>query len=195
MATDIRAVDELRKRTGAGLMDCKRALDESGGDMAGAVLALKKKGLAGAEKREDRLALEGSVFSYIHTGGRIGVLLQLNCETDFVAKNELFQTLGRDLCLHIAASNPCYVGVINVPPAETEREMEVARSQAQGRPPQAVGAFIEGKMAKFHAQVCLLSQPFVKDPSQTVEELVRGHIARIGENIRIGRFARFQVGG
>jgi elongation factor Ts len=195
MEITARMVGELRERTGAGLLECKRALEEASGDPAAAVLILRKRGVAGAEKRVDRLALEGAVFSYIHTGGRIGVLLQLQCETDFVAKTSQFQALGRDLCLHIAAANPLYVGPADVPPLELEQVKEVARSQVAGKPPHAVEAIVQGKVAKHCAEVCLLPQPFVKDPSRTVEEVVRECIALVGENVRVGCFARFQIGG
>jgi elongation factor Ts len=176
-------------------MDCKRALQQADGDMENAVLVLKKQGAIGAEKRVDRQVPEGAIFSYIHTGCRIGVLLLLRCETDFVAKNSEFQTLGRDLCLHIAAANPSYVSAADIPADELQREREVATGQLAGKPAHAVEAMIQGKLAKYAAGVCLLQQPFVKNPSMTVEELLREYVARIGENIRVGRFARFQVGG
>jgi elongation factor Ts len=194
MEISAKMVGELRERTGAGLMECKRALVECGGDGEKAVLLLKKKGVAGAEKRLSREASEGLVASYVHTGGRIGVLLELNCETDFVAKNGQFGTLARDICLHIAAAQPAFLSSEEVPPEVIAREREVAESQVSGKPPHAVAAIVEGKLAKFFAGACLLQQPFVKNPDITVGNLIRENISRLGENIRVGRFVRFQVG-
>jgi elongation factor Ts len=187
-------VGELRERTGAGLLDCKKALAECDGDGERAVLLLRKKGIASADKRIDRQAQEGTIFSYIHTGGRIGVLLQLCCETDFVAKNEQFQALGKDICLHIAAANPTYVAADDVPEKIMETERELARSQVLGKPPHAMEAIVNGKLEKFLSGVCLLLQPFVKNPEITVGDLIREHIGRIGENIRVARFARHHIG-
>ncbi|MDR0679211.1 MAG: translation elongation factor Ts [Puniceicoccales bacterium] len=195
MEISAKMVGELRERTGAGLMDCKRALVECNGDGEAAVICLKKKGMASADKKAGREATEGVVESYIHTGGRIGVLLQLNCETDFVAKNDQFRTLARDLCLHITASNPSYISKEDVPAEEFAREREVAESQCGGKPPSAVAAIVEGKLAKFFSANCLLSQPFIKNPDQSVGDLIREHVAKIGENIRVVRFSRFQIGG
>ena len=187
-------VGELRERTGAGLMDCKRALAECGGDMERSIVLLKKKGVAGAEKKASREASEGIVEAYIHTGGRIGVLLQLNCETDFVAKNDQFRALARDICLQIAAANPLFVSRDQVSEDALRSEREVAESQCAGKPPNAVAAIVDGKLAKYFASVCLLDQPFVKNPDITVGNLIREWISKLGENIRPVRFSRFQVG-
>jgi elongation factor Ts len=194
MDISAKAVGELRERTGAGLMDCKRALVECGGDGEKAIILLKKKGIASASKKADREASEGIIESYIHTGARIGVLLQLNCETDFVAKNDNFRALARDICLHIAAVNPAHLSREHVPAEEISREREVAESQCAGKPPNAVAAIVEGKLAKFFSTACLLDQPFVKNPEQSVGDLIREHISKIGENIRVGQFSRFQIG-
>ncbi|MDR2577088.1 MAG: translation elongation factor Ts [Puniceicoccales bacterium] len=187
-------VGELRERTGAGLMDCKKALEECGSDIEKAVIVLKKKGIASADKKAQRQAAEGLVTSYIHTGGRIGVLLQLNCETDFVAKNDQFIALAHDICMHIAAFSPQYVCKEDVPAEVIAREKEIAESQVVGKPPNAVNAIVEGKLAKYCAGICLLEQPFVKNPDISVGDLIKEHIAKIGENIRVVRFTRFQVG-
>ncbi|MDR2664549.1 MAG: translation elongation factor Ts [Puniceicoccales bacterium] len=194
MEISAKMVGDLRERTGAGLMDCKRALVECGGDAEEAVIYLKKKGMASAARKADREASEGLVEAYIHTGGRIGVLLQLNCETDFVAKNDQFRALARDICLHIAAADPLFLSKEDVSAEELAKEREVAGSQCAGKPPNAVAAIVEGKLAKFFSATCLLSQPFVKNPDQTVEDLIREHVAKIGENIRVVRFSRFQIG-
>jgi elongation factor Ts len=190
----IRLVSELRERSGAGLMDCKLAIDECNGNIEKALVALKKKGVASADKKAGRQAGEGLVESYIHTGGRIGVLLQLNCETDFVAKNDQFKALAHDICMHIAASAPQYIAKEDVPSDVIDREREIAESQVIGKPPNAMMSIVAGKLSKFAAGICLLEQPFVKNPDITVGELVKEHIARIGENIRVVKFARFQVG-
>ncbi len=191
------AVKKLREMSGAGMMDCKRALEATGGDMARALEWLREKGLAMAAKKAGRRAAEGVVEAYIHHGGRIGVLLELNCETDFVARTEEFRSLAHDLALHIAASAPRYVRREEVPAEEVEAERELWRKRTleEGKPPQVVERIVEGRLEKnFFAQVCLEEQPFVKDPSVTVGELVRQAISRFGENIVIRRFARFEVG-
>ena len=187
-------VAELRASTGAGLMDCKKALVEANGDTEQAVAILRKKGMATASKKADRDATEGLVESYIHLGGKVGVLLEIKCETDFVAKNEQFRELARDIAMHVAAASPLYVSREDVPEEVLEKEREIASSQAEGKPAQAVQKIVEGKLAKYFASVCLLEQPFVKNPDQTVQELLTDSIAKIGENILIGRFARFQLG-
>lgn len=194
MKISAQMVGELRERTGAGFADCKKAIEECDGDLEKAVVALKKKGIAGADKKANREASEGIVESYIHTGGRIGVLLQLNCETDFVARNGQFHTLARDLCMHVAASSPLYVRREDVPEEVVAREREIAESQVVGKPPHAVAAIVEGKLSKFFGGVCLLEQAFVRDSGITVGDLIKENISRIGENIRVGRFSRFQVG-
>jgi elongation factor Ts len=189
-------VKELRERTGAGMMDCKSALTETGGDMEKAVDALRKKGLAAAAKKAGRVAAEGLVGSYIHAGGRIGVLLEVNCETDFVARTEAFQELVKDVAMHVAASDPRFVRREEVTADVLERERAIYREQAaaSGKPPQVVERIIEGKIEKFYAEACLLEQPFVKNPDVTVGQMVTEAVARIGENIQVRRFARFKLG-
>ncbi|HCJ12396.1 MAG: translation elongation factor Ts [Verrucomicrobia bacterium GWF2_51_19] len=188
------AVGELRARTGAGLMDCKKALVESDGNMDEAITILKKKGIASAAKKAGREASEGIVESYIHLGGRVGVLLELNCETDFVAKNDAFKQLARDLCMQVAAASPLYVKQEDVPADMIAKEKEVAVAQAAGKPPAAVEKIVEGKLSKWFAQVCLVDQPFVKNQDQTVRDLLSASVAKLGENIVVGRFVRYQIG-
>jgi elongation factor Ts len=187
-------VGDLRNSTGAGFIDCKNALIEANGNFEEAVTILKKKGVATAAKKLGREANEGIIESYIHSGGRIGVLLELNCETDFVAKNAEFKKLARDICMHIAAANPSYVSRENVPADVVGNEKEIAGAQAEGKPQHAIDKIVEGKLDKWYQQICLLEQPFVKDQEKTVNDYVTAAIAIIGENIRIGRFARFQIG-
>ncbi|WP_081462252.1 translation elongation factor Ts [Alicyclobacillus acidocaldarius] len=189
-------VKELRERTGAGMMDCKKALTEAGGDMEQAIVILRERGLAQAAKKAGRIAAEGVVEAYIHGGGRIGVLVEVNCETDFVAKNEEFRTFVKDIAMHIAASNPQYVRREEVPQDVIEREREILRAQTlnEGKPEHVVDKIVEGRLEKFFKENCLLEQPFVKDPDKTVDTLVKEKIATIGENISIRRFARFVVG-
>ncbi|WP_067931366.1 translation elongation factor Ts [Alicyclobacillus kakegawensis] len=189
-------VKELRERTGAGMMDCKRALTEADGNMERAIEILREKGLASAAKKAGRVAAEGLVESYIHGGGRIGVLVEVNCETDFVAKNDDFRTLVRDIAMHIAASNPQYVRREEVPQQVLDKEREIVRAQTlnEGKPEHIVDRIVEGRIDKYLKEICLLEQPFVKDPEKTVEQLVKEKIAQIGENISIRRFARYVVG-
>lgn len=187
-------VNELRQRTGLGLMDCKKALVEANGDQEAAIDFLKKNGAIKAAKKAGREASEGTIASYIHMGGKVGVMLELNCESDFVAKNEDFQTLARDIAMHIAAAAPVAVSREEVPEDIIEKEREVAKAQAEGKPPQAVEKIIEGKINKYLSQVALLEQPYVKNTDQTVQELLTETIQRIGENIKIARFARFAIG-
>jgi len=190
-------VKELRDKTGAGMMDCKRALVETGGDMEKAIDYLKTKGLAKAEKRMGRTASEGRIASYIHRPGeKIGVLVEVNCETDFVARTEEFAAFVRDVAMHIAASNPQWVSREGMPEAARAREEAIYREQAKesGKPEKIWPKMIEGKMEKFYGEVCLLEQRFVKNPDQTIDQLTKEQIAKTGENIVIRRFARFQVG-
>ncbi len=189
-------VNELRKITGAGLMDCKKALTETGGDQEKAVDFLRKKGLAAASKKAGRAATEGLVGSYIHAGGKIGVLVEVNCETDFVAKNENFQAFVKDVAMHIAAAAPQYVRREEVPADALEREKEIYRAKARetGKPENIIEKIIEGQINKFYADICLLEQPYVKDPDKTVQAYLNETIAAIGENISIRRFARFVLG-
>ncbi len=189
-------VNELRKVTGAGLMDCKKALSETGGDQDRAVDYLRKKGLAAAAKKAGRIASEGAVGSYIHAGGKIGVLVEVNCETDFVAKNDTFQVFVRDIAMHVAAASPQFVGREEVPAEILEREKEIYRAKAKetGKPDNIIEKIVDGQISKFYAEICLLEQPYVKDPDKTVQTYLNETIASIGENISIRRFARFALG-
>jgi len=187
-------VNELRQRTGLGLMDCKKALVESSGDQEAAIDFLKKNGAIKAAKKAGREASEGVIESYIHMGGKVGVLLELNCESDFVAKNDDFKALARDIAMHIAAASPVAVTREEVPEDVIAKEREVALSQAEGKPPQAQEKIVEGKVNKFLSTVALMEQPYVKDTDKTIEGLLTEAIQRIGENIKIRRFARFAIG-
>ncbi len=187
-------VADLREKTGAGLLDCKKALTESNGNLEEAITILRKRGTASAAKKADRATKEGLVESYIHVGSKVGVLIEVNCETDFVARNDEFRAFVKDLCLQIAAASPTYVSREEVPESEVAKEREIAIAQVQGKPPAAVQKIVEGKIDKFYATVCLVDQPFVKQPEKTVKELLTAQIARIGENIQVRRFVRFQVG-
>ncbi|HWI41277.1 MAG TPA: translation elongation factor Ts [Verrucomicrobiae bacterium] len=196
MSVTAAQVNELRKVTGAGLMDCKKALQETGGDHEKAVDYLRKKGLAAASKKAGRAATEGAVASYIHAGGKIGVLVEVNCETDFVAKNEGFQGFVRDVAMHIAAAAPQYVKREEVPADVVEREKEIYRAKARetGKPENIIEKIIEGQVNKFFADICLIEQAYVKDPDKTIQSYLNETIATIGENITIRRFARFVLG-
>lgn len=187
-------VGDLRARTGAGLMDCKKALQECGGDESQAIDYLRKKGIASAAKKADRDASDGLVESYIHLGGKVGVLIEVNCETDFVAKTDDFRALVRDIAMHIAASNPICVTREEVPEALLQKEREIAASQIIGKPENIVEKIVSGKIEKVYQDVVLLEQPFVKNADQTIEQLLKEQIAKLGENIVIRRFARFQIG-
>lgn len=189
-------VKELRERTGCGMMDCKNALAEAGGDTEKAVALLREKGLATAAKKAGRAASEGIVASYIHGEGRIGVLVEINSETDFVAKNEMFKSFARDVAMHIAAANPLYVRREDVPADVVEKEREILKAQAinEGKPMNIVEKMIEGRIEKFYKEICLLEQEYVKNPDLTVGQLLTEQIAKIGENINIRRFARFEKG-
>ncbi len=196
MAYTAKDVVELREKTGVGMLDCKKALEETGGDMEKAVAYLREKGIANAAKRQARVAAEGAVFSYIHMNGKIGVLLEVNCETDFVAKSPAFQELGHDLCIHIAAAAPKYVLTSEVDPTELEKEKEILKAQAlnEGKPAAVVDKMVEGRIKKFYKDVCLLEQEYVKDPSKTINQLVNEAISKIGEKISVRRFVRYQMG-
>lgn len=196
MAISAQQVKELRERTGAGMMDCKKALTEANGDMEKAIEILREKGLAAAAKKAGRIAAEGIVESYIHMGGKIGVLVEVNCETDFVAKTDEFRTFVKDVAMHIAASRPQYIRREDVPAEVVEKEKEILRIQTlnEGKPEHIVDKIVEGRINKFFTEVCLLEQPFVKNPDITVDQLVKEKIAKIGENINIRRFARFEMG-
>src|SRR5919109_3137584 len=189
-------VRELRDKTGAPMMDCKQALAASAGDVEKAIDYLRKKGIATAAKKASRVTSEGSVASYIHAGGKIGVLLELNCESDFVARTDDFKELLHDISMHIAATDPKYIRREDVTPEDYEREKEIYRSQAAatGKPPNVVEKIVEGKMSKFYEEVCLLDQPFIKEQTISVSQLIATKIGKLGENISVRRFARFKVG-
>lgn len=196
MEVSASAVKELREKTGAGIMDCKKALAESGGDPEKAVDYLRRKGLAAAAKKTGRAASEGLVGAYIHAGGKIGVLVELNCETDFVARTEEFQNLLKDIAMQIAAANPRYIQPEDVSPEEIEREREIYRRQAldSGKPEKVVEKIVEGKMERFYSELCLLEQSFIKDPDQRVKDRIQQTVAKLDENIQVRRFARYHLG-
>ncbi|ADV83805.1 translation elongation factor Ts [Terriglobus saanensis] len=193
---DAKLVKELREKSGAPMGDCLKALQEAQGDMENAFVVLRKRGMASAAKKASRTTNEGAVGTYIHAGGKIGVLLELNCESDFVARTEDFQELLRDISMHIAATDPRYVGKEEVTEADLAREKDVFRAQAlaTGKKPEFVEKIVEGKMSKFYEEVCLLEQPFIKEQGQSVKQIIATKIAKLGENISVRRFARFKVG-
>jgi elongation factor Ts len=196
MEVNASAVKELREKTGAGMMDCKKALGETGGDVQKAIDYLRQKGLAAAAKKADRVAADGAVGAYVHPGGKIGVLVEINCETDFVARTAEFQMLLKDVAMQVAAANPHYVRREEVPAEHFEKEKSIYRQQAleTGKPEKVVDKIIEGKMERFYSEVCLLEQAFIKDPDKKVADVVNDAIARLGENIQIRRFARYHLG-
>ncbi len=187
-------VNDLRSATGAGLLDCKKALTEANGNVDEATTILRKKGAATAAKKADRATNQGLIESYIHVGGKVGVLLEINCETDFVARNEDFKQFCKDVCLQIAAANPLYVSRDQVPEADLAKEREIAAAQVLGKPPAAVQKIVEGKLDKFYSTICLLDQPFVKLPEKSVKDILTEKITKIGENLQIRRFTRYQLG-
>lgn len=189
-------VRELRERTGAGMMDCKKALTEVQGDLDKALVYLREKGLAAAAKRAGRTAADGMIGSYIHAGGKIGVLIEVNCETDFVARTEDFQNLVKELAMQVAAANPRYVKREEVPAAvvEQERGIYAAQAASTGKPAAVIEKMVSGKVEKFFAEACLLEQPFIKDPDKPVSQLISDAVAKLGENVVVRRFARFQLG-
>lgn len=189
-------VKELRERTGAGMMDCKKTLTEVNGDIEKAIDLLREKGLAAAAKKEGRIAAEGIVYSYIHGGGRIGVLLEVNCETDFVANTEDFKLFVRDIALHIAAAKPEYLNTEDVPEEVLHHEKEILKAQAlnEGKPEKIVEKMVEGRISKFYKEVCLMEQAFVKDPDKSIKDLVMEKTAKIGEKIVVRRFTRYELG-
>lgn len=193
---DPNLVKELRERTGAGMMDCKKALVETKGDLDKAITFLREKGLASAAKKAGRAANDGRVHSYIHGTGKVGVLVEVNCETDFVARTDDFVGFVNDVAMHIAAANPRYLSKEAVPADDVEKEKSILRSQAEGsnKPAAVIEKMVEGRLGKFFEEMCLLQQKFVKDPDKTIEALVKENIAKLGENISIKRFARFQLG-
>jgi elongation factor Ts len=189
-------VKELREKSGAPMMDCKKALTEANGDLEQAMIVLRKRGMASAAKKAARTTSEGVVTSYIHAGGKIGVLLEVNCESDFVARTTEFQTLVHDIAMHIAAVDPRYIRKEDVTAADLEREKDIFRAQAAatGKPPAVIEKIVEGKMSKFYEEVCLLEQPFIKEQSVTISQLIATVIGKLGENISVRRYARFKVG-
>lgn len=189
-------VKELREKTGSGMMDCKKALAEADGDMEQAIVILREKGMAKTAKKADRIAAEGVVASYIHMGGRIGAMVEINCETDFVAQTDKFQRFAKDVAMHIAAANPKYLSEDEVPEAEVAKEREILKVQAlnEGKPEKIVEKMVDGRMKKFYKEICLLDQPYIKDPDMTIGDLVKEMIMDIGENVKIRRFARFEMG-
>ncbi|MEG9438051.1 translation elongation factor Ts [Edaphobacter sp. HDX4] len=193
---DAKLVKELREKSGAPMGDCLKALQEAKGDMEEAFVVLRKRGMASAAKKASRTTNEGSVGTYIHAGGKIGVLVELNCESDFVARTPDFQELLRDIAMHIAAADPRYVRREDVTPEDIEREKEIYRAQAasSGKPANIIEKMLEGKMGKFYEEVCLLDQPFIKDQAQTIAQIISTRVAKLGENISVRRFARFKVG-
>jgi len=196
MAGNTTLVKELREKTGAGILDCQHALKESDNDLERAVEHLRQKGLATAQKKAGRETNEGTIAAYIHPGSRIGVLVEVNCETDFVARNDEFQAFVKDLALQIAASNPSYVKRDDIPPAVIEKEKQIYQAQAKemGKPEAAWPKIVEGKIEKFYQEACLMEQVFIKDPTVTIKDLVTQKIAKIGENITVRRFTRYQLG-
>ena len=189
-------VKELRDKTGAGMMECKRALQDSQGDLDKAMTLLRERGLAAAAKKADRAAREGLVGHYIHAGGKLGVLVEVNCETDFVARTDDFQSLVHEIAMQIAATNPAYVRQADIPPDLIARESEIYRNQAlsSGKPEKVIEKIIDGKLKKYYAEVCLYEQAYIKDSDMTVEDLVKSRIAYLKENIVVGKFARFKIG-
>jgi len=189
-------VKELRERTGIGMMECKRALEESAGDAEAAILLLRKRGYARAKDKMARETGEGLVGSYIHLNGKIGVIVEVNCESDFVSRNEEFKELVKNIAMHIAASNPKYISREQVPAEELEEEKSIIREQFKDskKPPEIVEKIIQGKLSKFYEEVCLLDQPYIKDDKVSVKQFIASSIAKFGENIKVSRFARFELG-
>ncbi len=187
-------IKELRDATGAGILEVKSALEEAGGDREKAIEILRKKGALKVAKKAERTANEGIVESYIHAGGRVGVLLELNTETDFVARTDDFKKLAKELALHIAASNPLYVSINDVPAEVIEKEKEIYKEQVKGKPADVVDKIVEGKLQKYYEEACLLEQPYVKEPDRKVKDLISDHVSKLGENIVVRRFARFHLG-
>lgn len=188
-------VNKLRQKTNAGMMDCKKALTEAQGDMEAAETILRKKGITKAAGKQDRATKEGIIASYIHLAGRVGVLIEVNCETDFVAKNENFQAFVKDLTLHIAAANPAYLQREDVPQDIVDKEKEIAAEQVKGKPANVVDKIVEGKISKIFSEQCLLDQAYIKDDKVTIADLIKSKIAELGENIVVRRFTRYAVGG
>ncbi|HEU5021127.1 MAG TPA: translation elongation factor Ts [Bryobacteraceae bacterium] len=189
-------VKQLRERTGAGMMECKSALTEAKGDLAEAEVVLRKRGIASAGKKASRSTKQGTIGTYVHAGAQLGVMVEVNCESDFVARTEDFQELVRDIAMHIAATDPQFIRKEDVTPAalEKEKEIQLARAINEGKPANIAAKIVEGRMSKFYEEVCLYEQPFVKDNATTIDQLIKTKIAKLGENISVSRFARFKVG-
>lgn len=196
MAVTAAQVKELREKTGAGMLDCKKALEQADGDIQKAGEILREKGLSAAANKAGRIATEGVVESYIHAGGRIGVLVEINCETDFVGKTDSFRDFARDVAMQIAAANPKYVRKEEVPQEDLDKEREILRAQAlnEGKPEKIVDKMVEGRLAKYYEEYCLMEQSFIKDPDKTIDQLLNEKVATIGENITIRRFVRYELG-
>jgi elongation factor Ts len=196
MEVSASVVKELREKTGAGMMDCKKALAETQGDVQKAVDYLRQKGLAAAAKKADRVPADGAVGAYVHPGGKIGVLVEINCETDFVARTTEFQALLKDIAMQVAAATPRYIRREDVSPDELEKEKEIYRQQAleTGKPEKVIDKIVDGKIERFYSEVCLLEQSFIKDPDKNISTVINDAIARLGENIQIRRFARYHLG-
>jgi elongation factor Ts len=196
MDISVEQVKELRERTGIGMMECKKALEEAGGDAEKAIEILRKKGYARAKDKSHRETSEGIVGSYIHMNGKIGVLVEVNCESDFVGRNEEFKELVKNIAMHIAAARPKYIAPANVPADEVEKEKDIIREQFKDskKPPQIVEKIVEGKLTKFYEEVCLLEQPFIKDDKMRIKDLLAAFISKFKENTRVSRFARFEIG-
>jgi elongation factor Ts len=196
MAIDATLVKDLREKTGAGILDCQKALTQTGGDITKAIDFLRQKGLATAEKKAGRTTNDGLIVSYIHAGNKLGVLLEVNCETDFVAKTDEFQELARDLAMHIAAANPLHIKREDVPATvlDIEKEIFLAQAKESGKPAAVLDKIVAGRLEKFYAEACLLEQPFVKDPGITIKNMLSQKIAKLGENISVRRFTRFRLG-
>ena len=196
MAIETSMVKDLREKTGAGVLDCKRALEQANGDAEKAMQWLREKGLAGAAKKASRTTSQGLIESYVHPGAKLAVLVEVNCETDFVARTDEFQSLAHDIAMQVAASKPEWVSPEDVPADVVERERSIyaKQAEAEGKPPKAVEKIVEGRLAKYYGEFCLLEQPFIKDPGRTIKDLMTEKIARTGENIRVNRFVRMELG-
>ncbi len=196
MSVNMDLIKELREKTGAGVMDCKKALISANGDLEKAIEILRKEGIAVAEKKGARVAKEGRIESYIHPGNKLGVIVEVNCETDFVARTDEFKTLAKEIAMHIAASNPRFISIADVPEEVLEKEKEIYATQAknEGKPPQVIDRIVQGRLEKFYQEVCLLEQPWVRDPEKKIKDIINETIARLGENIIVRRFVRFELG-
>jgi elongation factor Ts len=195
MAITAAMVKELRDRTGLGMMECKKALAETDGDIDKAITLLRKKGIAKADKKASREAGDGLVGSYIHMNGKLGVLVEVNCESDFVARNEEYQELVKNIAMHIAAANPTYVSADEIPESVLDEEREISRAQFKdsNKPPQIIDKIVEGKLNKFYKEVCLLDQPYIRDDKMSVSDLIKSYVAKFGENIKVSRFTRYEI--